>query len=436
MRVPSRRLVRWALAATVASLAVLVVPGAWRLLLAANLLLLLVVLLDLLVSPRQGSLEVVRLAPERLSILQEQGVAVRVRNRARVTLRVRVRDTPPESFGVAEELSGPVPSSEEVRWEYRVKPRSRGRFTWGPLHLRYRSVLGFWEIGKRVIAEATTAVYPNLEAVERYHLLARSNRLDVLGIRQVRLRGGVAEFESLREYAFGDDVRQLDWKASARRGRLIVRNQQAERNQTVLLLVDCGRLMNAVVEGAAKLDHAINTALLLSHVALTRGDRVGLCTFSHKVHEWLAPRGHVAQNRLITEALFDLRADFTESDHGRCLKLVAARYPKRSLLVVLTDFVDATTSADMVAHLQLAARNHLVLFAALKDPFLERAVRHATATPREGFRKAAAVDLLTERRKVLESIRSRGGFVIDAEPTGVTPPLINRYLEITFKGLL
>jgi uncharacterized protein (DUF58 family) len=194
--------------------------------------------------------------------------------------------------------------------------------------------------------------------------------------------------------------------------------------------------MNATEDGVSKLDHAVNAALLLAHVALSRGDRVGLCTFSGKVHSWLTPRGNVAQTRLIGEALYDLRGDFTETDHGRCMKFVAARHPKRSLLVVLTDFVDSTTAADMVSHLDLAARRHVVLFAALKDAFLERAAHSMPETEREGFRKAAAVELLRERREVLERIRHAGGLVVDAEPGNITPPVINGYLEVMLGGLL
>jgi uncharacterized protein (DUF58 family) len=228
----------------------------------------------------------------------------------------------------------------------------------------------------------------------------------------------------------------IDWKATARRRKTIVRNQEAERNQTVLLLVDSGRLMNAEVDGVAKLDHAVNTALVLAHVALTRGDRVGLCTFSHRVHAWVAPRAHHAQIRLLTDALYDLRGDFTETDHGRCLRLLASRHSKRALLVVLTDFVDTPTSLDMIAHLQLAARRHVVLFAALNDPLLDRAAHSYPASTIEGFRKVAAVELLRERREVLERLRLRGIHVLDAEPAGVTAPLINRYLEIAYRGWL
>jgi uncharacterized protein (DUF58 family) len=435
--VPSARLLYTFAALGVGSAAVLIYPGAWPVLVAANLVVVLVAGVDLLVTPRPGVLRAVRAAPDRMSVLHEQRVTVRVENTSRVRLYVRVRDGVPVGFGVEDvERSGPVQAGGETRWEYTVTPRARGRFAWGPIYLRYRSLLGFWERGRVEPAVGETRVYPNLSLLERYHLLARSDRLAAMGIRRVRLRGASTEFESLRDYTSGDDVRQLDWKATARRARLIVRNQEAERNQTVLLLLDCGRLMNATEDGVSKLDHAVNAALLLAHVALARGDRVGLCTFSGQVHAWLTPRGHLAQNRLVSETLYDVRGDFTESDHGRCLKFVAARHPKRSLLVVLTDFVDATTAAEMVAHLQLAARRHIVLFAALKDPFLDRAAASEPRTEREGFRKAAAVDLLRERREVLERIRHAGAFVVDAEPGEITPPIINRYLEVMFGGLL
>lgn len=435
--VPSRRLLGCIAAVAVGSLGLLVFPGSWPFLVAANLLVVLAALLDLAVTPRPSSLRAMRIAPERMSVLSEQRIAIRVENASGVRLHLRVRDGTPPGFTDGEvEVGGPVAARGEARWEYAVTPRARGRFEWGPISIRYRSLLGLWERRAEQPAGGEARVYPNLNDLNRYHLLARSDRLAAMGIRRIKLRGGSTEFESLREYASGDDVRHLDWKATARRGRLIVRNREAERNQTVLLMLDCGRLMTATEGGVSKLDHAVQAALLLAHVALSRGDRVGLCTFSGKVYAWLAPRGNAAQSRLIAETLYDLRGDLTESDHARALKFVAARHPKRSLLVVLTDFVDATTASGMVAHLDLAARRHVVLFAALKDAFLERAARSDPRTEREGFRKAAAVDLLRERREVLERIRHAGAFVVDAEPGGVTPPVINAYLEVMLGGLL
>jgi uncharacterized protein (DUF58 family) len=434
---PSRRLLGMGTAVAAASLAALVFPSAGLALLVVDAAFVLAALLDWLVTPGPDAVEVARLVPERMSVLGDHVVTLQVRNRGRLPLFVRVRDTPPRVFRAdQDERSGTVPGQGESRWEYHIRPLTRGRFSWGRLHVRYRSRFGLWERQKVIRQDAEAHVYPSLSDLDRYHLLARADRLDVLGIRRLRLRGGAWEFESLRDYAYGDDVRLIDWKATARRRKPIVRNQEAEKNQTVILLVDSGRLMNAEVDGVAKLDHAVNTALLLAHVALSRGDRVGLCTFSHKVHAWVAPRAHVAQNRLLMQTLYDLRGDFTETDHGRCLRLLESRHPKRALLVVLTDFVDAQTASEMIAHVQLAGRRHLVLFAALKDPFLERAARSRPGTPFEGFRKASAVELLHERREVLERIRQRGAFVVDVEPAGQTPPVLNRYLEITYRGLI
>ncbi len=435
--VPSRRMLGIIAALCLAALALVIFPESWLILLTANVVVLLAAGIDLAITPRPSTLKVVRRAPERLSVMSEQSIVLLVRNTSPMRLSVRVRDGVPTALGQSDvECGGLVPASGETQWEYAVKPRSRGRFAWGPISIRYRSLLGLWERGKIEPPTGEARVFPNLSLLERYHLLARSDRLAAMGIRRVRYRGVSSEFESLREYVSGDDIRQMDWKATARRARLIVRNREAERNQTVLLLIDCGRLMNATEGDYAKLDHAVNTAMLLSSVALARGDRVGLCTFSGKVHSWLTPRGNQAQNRLIGETLFDLRGDYSESDHARCLKFVGVRYPKRSLLVVLTDFVDGTTAADMVAHLQLAARRHVVLFAAMKDAFLDRASLKEPETEKEGFRKAAALDLLRERREVLEKIRHAGGYVVDTEPGNVAPAVINNYLEVMLGGVL
>jgi len=435
--IPSRRLLRWGTAATLAALAIVAFPAAWLPLLTFDILLAGAALLDWLVTPGPAVLEGRRSPPDRISVLREHPVTILIRNRSRFSLQVRVRDSFPETFHCTqEELSSTVPGLGEARLQYQVMPSTRGSFAWGRIHVRYRSLLGLWDRQKEIVAIGLTRVYPDLTLLQRYHLLARANRLETLGIRKVRMRGSAWEFESLREYSPGDDVRLIDWKATARRHKTIVRNQEAERNQTVLLLVDSGRLMNAEVEGVAKLDHAVNTALTLAHVALVRGDRVGLCTFSHTVHSWVAPRAHRTQIRLLTDALYDLRGDYTETDHGRCLRLLAARHSKRALLVVLTDFVDAETASDMIAHLQLAARRHVVLFAAFKDPLLERAASAYPTQVDEGFRKCAAVELLHERREVLERLRQMGAHVLDAEPGEVTPPLINQYLAIAFRGLL
>lgn len=434
---PGPRLVAAIAILTAASFVVLVFPMIWVPLVLANVLVAIAALIDWLITPGPAVLGFERLVADRLAVFADHPVALLLTNRSGTDLKVRLRDGIPPVLRVATtEQAGTVPARGETTLRYVIHPLSRGRFDWGEPVARYQSLLGFWERQRTFPATGEGRVYPNMSELHRYHLLARADQLQAMGIRPIRTRGGAWEFESLREYVTGDDIRQIDWKATARRRKLIVRNRQVEKHQTLLLLLDCGRLMTAEVDGAAKLDHALNAALVLSHIALSRGDQVGLCTFSSKVHAWVPPRQRLAQSRLLMETVYDLRGDFTETDHGRCLRLVKSRFPKRALLIVLTDFVDATTAQDMLVNLEMAARRHLVLFIAVKDPFLTRAARSRPNQPLTAYRKSAAIDLLHERREVLGRMRQLGIHVLDAEPAELTPPLINRYLEITARGLL
>ncbi len=436
---PARRLLQLVGLGAAASIVLLAWPTGYVLLLALNLFVMLLLVLDWAITPAPGVLSVERIVASRLSLLHPQTIKIIIRNNARVRLALRWRDTIPLSFelkqGRQAEGRGEAAGRGVLKEEYVVTPTKRGQYYFGNIHVRYQSLLGFWERSTVRPLAAEMRVYPSVAGLERYHLLARANRLDLFGLRLLRMKGS-AEFESLRDYQRGDDVRLLDWKATARRNKLIVRNQQAERNQTILVLLDCGRLMNAEEDGVSKLDLAINATLLLAHVALSRGDRIGLCAFSHRPAVWVSPRSSVHQLQLISDAMYNLQSDYTESNHGRVLETVAARYNKRALLILLTDFVDAATSIDMLAHLRQSSRRHLILFAALKDRYLIEASRGHSGTAVEGLRQATAIELLRERRLVLEQIRHHGAHVIDAASEDLAPDLLNKYLEITFRGLL
>jgi uncharacterized protein (DUF58 family) len=436
--IPSRWLLILLSCFSLGSLLLILWPAAFAILLSLNILLLTFALIDWLITPGPKSLVLERQMPERLSLLHQAEVKVVVRNQSRSPLSFRWRDTIPLLFQASDEMpegKGQVPASSSTICTYTVVPRKRGKYSFDDLHLRYRSLLQLWERAVVLSKPVTVKVYPSVAEVERYHLLARANRLDLVGLRQLRLKGN-AEFESLRDYMRGDDVRLLDWKATARRQKLIIRNQQAERNQTIIVMLDCGRLMNAEEKGVSKLDQAINATLLLSHVALSRGDRIGMCAFSHRPHVWVSPRASMHQIQLISDSLYNLPGDYTESNHAKALATVAARFNKRALLILLTDFVDAATSSEMFAHLRQSSRKHLVLFTALKDRYLMEASRHHPASRTEGYRVAMAQGLLDERAVVLEQLRHYGMQVIDAHAEELSPHLLNKYLEIMNRGLL
>jgi uncharacterized protein (DUF58 family) len=436
---PSKWLMLLAGCFALGSMVLIAWPGAFSILLSLNLLLLLLALLDWFITPGPRSLILERQVHERLSLLHPSEVKVLVRNDSRSSLRFRWRDTIPLPFQVTdrEQPEGEAevgPQSQHIS-TYTVNPRKRGLYAFEDLHVRYRSLLHLWERAVVLVKPQDVKVYPSVAEVERYHLLARANRLDLVGLRHLRIKG-TAEFESLRDYMRGDDVRLLDWKATARRQKLIVRNQQAERNQTIIVMLDSGRLMNAEENGISKLDQAINATLLLSHVALSRGDRIGLCAFSHRSHIWVTPRSSMHQMQLISDSLYNLQGDYTESNHAKALATVSARFNKRALLIVLTDFVDAATSNEMFAHLRQSSRKHLVLFTALKDRYLHTASRQHAESRTTGYESAMALGLLEDRQVVLEKMRHFGAQVIDANVEELAPRLLNKYLEIMNRGLL
>jgi uncharacterized protein (DUF58 family) len=437
MTVPAPRLLFACACLTLISLALMVFPEGTLPLLALAIALLVLALVDLALTPGPGRIRITREAPERVSVLATQPIVLRIQNDAPTALHLRIRDSVPHPVQPsASELACLAPPRGELVLAYDIVPPTRGLFSWGPIHLRYRSLLGLWERGVIFPADATLQVYPGVEAIERYQLLARADQLPALGVRRVPFKGASWEFESLREFVNGDDTRLMDWKATARRQKLIVRNQRDERNQSIVILVDAGRLMTAEENGVSKLDLAVNAALLLAHVALSRGDRVGLATFAQQLLTWVQPRPGKPQMRPITDALYNLEGSLTESDHTRALRSLTTRHNKRSLLVFLTDFVDLETAGEMMAAIRLASRRHVVLFCAFNDPFLDRAASVIPATEQEGFRQVMALTLLRERQEVLERLRLQGAQVIDAVPTEVTPALLNKYLEVSLRGLV
>jgi uncharacterized protein (DUF58 family) len=261
--------------------------------------------------------------------------------------------------------------------------------------------------------------------------LAASDRWRDLGVRRLRRPGVSSEFESLREYVHGDEVRRVDWKASARRAKTMVRNYQLERGQELLILVDCGRRMRAAEAvgdklGWTKLDWALDAALELAAVALSKGDRVGVAGFERELVAYVAPaRGRRAQERL-TQALFPLQPSTSEADLGRALKALAVRHRRRATVLVLSDVADPLSLEEQRTALAAASRRHRLVFAALDDPALRHAAEAYAEEPVTG---AAALELAGERRRALRVLATSGARVLDALPAEAAAPLLAAWLE-------
>jgi uncharacterized protein (DUF58 family) len=292
----------------------------------------------------------------------------------------------------------------------------------GPLSLVSRS--------HREAIGQTVPVVPNTRAVQKAALRYFGARTAAAGLKIERYLGDGSEFDSLREYVPGLDPRNTDWKASARRRRILLRDYRADRNHPVVLALDTGYLMSERLAGIPRLDHAINAALMLAYVALKTGDRVGLLSFDDRVGLFVEPRGGVRTFATLQKHTADLTYSHAETNFTLALTDLARRLRRRSLVIALTDFVDTVTAGLMVENLDRLARRHLVVFVTLRDPLPhERAGRAPRSMPALHGAVAAA-ELVREREAVVSRLKRLGVECLESPVDDLSPRLVQRYLEI------
>lgn len=426
---PSRRFLY--LLAAASALFLVSAPAA----LAIDLLLLLAFVADALWAP-VASLVVERRAPMRISLGATARDTLLLENRGKLATRVRITDDLPEILvrEGADVREVALPPGRDERVEFSVRADRRGDAEYGDVHVRVLGPLGLAWRQKRLYRADPLRVLPGVLEVRRYRLLGLHNRLREAGFRAVRQRGEGGSFESLREYVRGDDPRIIDWKATAHRSKLIVRQYEAERRQNVVMLVDAGRLMTEKVGDRERIDYALTAALLLADVASVHGDLVGLLVFADRVQQYIPPsRSSIST---LAEALGAVHARIAEPNYPAAFTYLAKQLRRRSLLVAFTDIIDAQASSALVAHLGKAASRHLPIVVAIRNPDLEASAQLAARTPAEVYRRAAAEELLQARAAALTSMQRSGVLVADSRPTDAVPDVVNRYLDVKRRGLL
>jgi uncharacterized protein (DUF58 family) len=404
--------------------------------LGVDVVLLVLLVLDALAIPAAEQLTAERRTPARVSLGAQAEVEVRLDNRTTRRVRVRVTDDLPIVLErVGDDVRDVwVPARREERVAYAVKTVRRGDGVFGDLHLRVAGPLGLAWRQRRIARADAVRVIPGVLEVKRYRLLGMRNRLREAGFRSVRQRGEGGAFESLREYVRGDDPRTLDWKASARRGSLIVRQFELERRQNVVIVIDAGRLMTQKVGDRERLDYALTAALLLADVARVHDDAVGLLVFSDKVETFIPP----ARNSLtrLADALGEVHAKMVEPNYPAAFTYLARQVRRRSLLVLFTDLIDPLASAAVVSQLSRAADRHLPLAVAIRNPDLEAAAAQPATDEASVYRRAAAEELLQARAAALAAMQRAGVLVADTRPGDAVPAVVNRYLDVKRRGML
>lgn len=385
---------------------------------------------------------VTREIPPHLVVGQPAEIVIRLDNPHDVALRGELVDTPPPTFA-ADGPSLPfslAPGGRAVL-RYPIVPAQRGRFEFGSLVVRLRGRLGLGDGLVEYDGAVPVAVYPNVFGSSRRELRMRVALLRDQGAKRIRRAGGGADLDQLREYVPGDALRAIDWNASAKRLRPITRLFEQERSQNILLAIDTGRWMAARLherpyEPQTKLDHAIDAALLLAHVALGFGDRVGLVTFSSTVHDFIPPERGLSHYRTMLGRLYDATARPSHVDVRGFAEFVKRRVPRRALVVVFSDLLDESQAAPLADGLLALRGRHLPICVTLRDVLAESLAEEKVADPHAVFARAAAVDLLAERRAVLARLAKEGVPIVEADEGELAIRTVERYIDVKSRQLL
>jgi uncharacterized protein (DUF58 family) len=393
--------------------------------------------LDLRRLPLPSALVVERRWGGPLCLDVETELTIELTNQGRVAVEAELTDDVPRNLrGEPPRLEISVRAGGIEKASTTVRPVARGDASVGSVFLRYRSPLKLAE--RRAVAPLaqTVRVYPNLRESRRHALyLIRSRQIE-LEKRLTHQRERGREFESLRDYREGDDLRDVCWTATARRGRLVTKVYRAERSQSLLLVVDAGRLMLARAAGLAKLDHAINASLGLAHVALHSGDAVGLLAYTRRIQARLPAARGAAHLRALLERLALVRGELVEADHARAADTLLTGQRRRSLVVWLTDLAETAATPEVIESASRLLPRHLVLFAAVGQPDLYQAVAERPRTTSEMYRYVAAQEVIHRRELLLRRLREQGALAFEFDPGQLGAGLVNQYLRVKERSLL
>jgi uncharacterized protein (DUF58 family) len=404
---------------------------------AAGIALIALVVADAAMGPRRRDVSVNRLPLDHIALRAATSFWYEVVNRSRTTATFEIVDTPLELFDFPEDgVRGSVGGGRRANFEFPVMPRERGLAELGDLFVSAENAIGLVRRRWIFTAPVEVRVFPDLSAVERYGELARRGRLVEAGFRRLRLRGSGGEFDSLREFGPDDEFRAINWKATARRGKLIVTQNDIERSQTVMLVLDAGRLMMPRIGTQRKFDYAVTAALSVASIAGLADDKVGLLAFAGDVLEHISPRSGVRHASALTRSVFDLQPRFEESDYAAAFSYLRLRQPKRSLIIFFTDMFDPVASATVLANVAVLTPRHLVVCVLLNDEAVEQALAGVPETVDEAYRAGVAATLLAERRKAAAILSQRGVAVIDVPAAKTTMALINAYIDVKTRDLL
>jgi len=456
---------RWSFGLTPRAIVLLLIGFAWLIpgfwdpklaytMLAWDALILLAAFLDGFRLPSPAQLAAARSWSNAPALDSETEIELTVENHGSLIIACRLIDDLPPAL-VVEPVTQRLTAFPNVpaTLRYRVEPQERGDWQTGSLYIRYRSPLGLADRWARAPLAQTVRVYPALRTGEEQQIfLARSRQID-LQLRRAQQRGLGRDFESLREYREGDDLRDICWTATARHGSPITRQYQTERSQAVWIVLDCGRLMRARVAASApgksalavskpapqvhsKLDYACTTAVALAQLALFSGDRVGLLAYGQGMQQRLLPGRGSAHLRQLIESLSQVHAETGEADHLRATATLNRLQPRRALILWVTDIAETAMRPEVIDGAVQLLRRHVLLFVAMAQPEVDLIAQARPKNIEQMFRAAAAQEMAGRRELLLARLHDQGALTLDLNPEALTSTVLNQYLTVKERAMV
>jgi uncharacterized protein (DUF58 family) len=374
----------------------------------------------------------------RFAIAERSEVVVNVTNASERDLSIKLKDEYPAEMRLEESREARMflEAHETASFSYFLTPVRRGKYEFGRVAVRFKSRLGLVWCQAELAQPQVVKVYPNMRRAREIELRALGARSFLAIQRRAVRRGEGREFESMRDYVRGDELRHISWTATARRNRLTTRQYQIERDQTVVIALDGGRLMTARIGDETKFDTAIHASLALISACGRAGDNCGLAVFGRRVKKYLPPKRGLEHMDAVLEALHDMEPEMIEPSYARAFQFIASNSKKRAFVVILTDLVDKESSKELINSLKLLRPRHLPLVVTIGDRDLNMTVSREPENIKEVFTQSAAEEIIHQREQALRLVESLGGLALDVTTQTLGPKLLETYLRVKERGLL
>ena len=378
-----------------------------------------------------------RILPEKFSNGDQNPIHLTIENFYTFPIYIRIIDEIPEQFQIRDfKIDRKLSPTSISELQYELRPTERGEYHFGKLNIYATTVFGL--VARRFVFQddQMVATYPSFIQLRKYDLLAISNNLHQYGIKKIRRIGHTMEFEQIKDYVSGDDLRTINWKATAKKGVLMVNQYQDEKSQPIYSVIDKGRVMKMPFNGLSLLDYAINATLVISNVALKKQDKAGMFSFSKKVENIVVAERRTSQMNLIMESLYNVKTDFFESDFSRLYADIKRRITHRSLILLYTNFETLDGLHRQLPYLKGIAKNHLLVVIFFKNVELNSLIENKADTIQKVYDKVIAEKFEFEKRLIVNELKKYGIYSILTEPENLTVNTINKYLEIKSRGLI